>query len=65
MNFNSLKDFLGEVDKKIGSLETFSIKDDDVDDPRSNFSGINSVAELKGLLKNYDLLVEGQHSLLN
>lgn len=57
---------MGEIDKKMSQLETFSGKeDDDVDDPSSKFSGINSISELKGLLKNYDLLVEGQHTLLS
>ena len=53
------------MDKKIGSMETFSPKDDEYEDPSSKFSGIKSIGELKGLLKNYDLLVEGQHTLLN
>ena len=29
------------------------------------FKGVTSVAQLKHLLRSYDALVEGQHSLLN
>ena len=64
-NFKKLKDFMEKVDKDIGQLSVFNQKDEGIDDPNSKFGGITSVQQLKCLLKNYDALVEGQHSLLN
>ena len=47
------------IDKEISTLSVFNQKDEVYDDPNSKFSGITSIQQLKGLLKNYEALVEG------
>ena len=53
-----------KIDKEIGKLAVFNQKEDDLVDldpslHQSKFSGITSIKQLKGLLRNYEGLVEG------
>ena len=76
MNFQRLKEFMQAVDKEIAQMAVFSPNDDangvageftvpDSIEAGDKYSGVASVQQLKHLLKNYDVLVEGQHHLLN
>ena len=64
------------VDKEIAQMAVFNQNETgggvageftapDVLDENDKYSGVSSVQQLRGLLKNYDALVEGQHHLLN
>ena len=66
-NFKRLKEFMTAVDKEIAQMAIFKQSDaggaaeyapPDVHDENDKFGGINSVQQLKLLMKNYDALVE-------
>lgn len=63
-NFEKLKSFMQRVDQRVEGFNVMNEKDTDFDDPSSKFAGIQSVAQLKHLLKNYDGLVDSQHALM-
>jgi hypothetical protein len=58
-NFKKLKEFMERIDKEISLLSVFNQKEEVYDDPSNKFNGITSIQQLKGLLKNYEALVEG------
>ena len=63
--------FSGPKGGELGADEDdddYGNENDDGNKPKKGnrkFKGVNSVSQLKHLLRNYDALVEGQHSLLN
>lgn len=63
-NFDKLKQFMQRIDDKVDGLQIMNEKEAEFDDPSSKFAGIQSVAQLKHLLKNYDGLVDSQHALM-
>ena len=74
-NFRRLKEFMTAVDREIAQMGVFKQSDaggasefmpsDAHNDENDKFRDINSVQQLKQLMKNYDALVESQHHLLN
>lgn len=64
-NFSKLKDFMTKIDKEMTNLSTFNVKEERaINDPTNKFTGVTSVNQVKHLLKNYEAIVESQHTLL-
>jgi len=57
-SFDKLKKFMDRIEVDMKKFEIFNKKDEEFDDPTSKVSSINSVSQLKHLLRNYDALVD-------
>ena len=63
VNFDKLKEFMKNVDKGMGDLKVFN-QSNNIDTQGEDENCPTSVLQLKELLRNYEGIVESQHSLL-